>query len=264
LRRAKRVLVGLSCAAFTLFGLLIAIYEPGDRLGGLFVVLFFGSGLLVSLLPAFARTRGPDRRVAVVAHDGLLCAALVVRVSVGNARVGGIAAAGWAAGGVILWMARSSTTPLRLLGLVCALLFGGVAIVVGLQQLRGRAFVALLPEGVLGRSAAGDSFVPWDAIEAVGVVRMSDTPLNRDSRDRPRRSGDTALGEALCPREPRDDRCRRDLRIPGRARGGRSKDDRPLRGAPRGALSDRAIVTATIRDRRAPFPGSSIGRASGC
>ncbi len=44
------------------------------------------------------------------------------------------------------------------------------------QEVRG-GFVALLPEGILARAGLGESFVPWEAIEAVGVVSMYDTPM---------------------------------------------------------------------------------------
>jgi hypothetical protein len=184
LRRARRALLGLSSVFFTLVGLLIAIFEPDDRLFGFFAALFFGCCTLALFMPMLARTGGPDRRVRVISHHGLRTEALVFPLSTRKIGVAGIAAAGWAVAGVILVLAPSTladpgeeTAFFRLLGIVLTLLFGGVAVFAGLQQLRGGGFVALLPEGVLGRSPVGGSFVPWEAIEEVGVLEMYDTPM---------------------------------------------------------------------------------------
>jgi len=150
LRRAKRALLGLISVFFTLVGLLIAAFESGDRLFGLFAALFFSSCALVFLMPVLARTGGPDRRIGVVSHHGLRTEALVFPLSAPKIRVAGIAAVGWAVAGVMLAIAPTaladpgqSTTFLRLLGIVLALLFGGLAVFTGLQELRGRAFVGI-------------------------------------------------------------------------------------------------------------------------
>lgn len=185
MRRAKRVLLAAISALFALVGVLILIFESGDdRLAGLYVLLFFGSCLLVFLMPALTGGHGPGRRVDLVAHRGARTHAIVFPLSRPKLRVAGIAAAGWAIAGAVLVIAPSGladpgedTTFPRLLGIVLVLLFGGVALFAALQELRGRAFVALLPQGVLSRSAVGGSFIPWEAIEDVGVVEMYDTPI---------------------------------------------------------------------------------------
>jgi hypothetical protein len=184
-------------------------------------------------------------------------------VSAAKTRVAGIAAAGWSVAGVILAIAPSESTIHRVLGIVLALLFGGIAVFAGLQELRGRTFVALLPDGVLGRSVAGDSFVPWDAIEAVGVVKMSDTPLvviratDPAAVESPRWAKLFARGTVRWSTQTSPTP---HYWLRRRTSSGRSST---TRSTPRnGPESDKC--TATIRDRRAPFPGSSIGRASGC
>ena len=55
-------------------------------------------------------------------------------------------------------------TALRAFGIVCMALFGGAALVSARGALGPAGFVALLEEGVLFRSAAGRSFVPWDSV----------------------------------------------------------------------------------------------------
>ncbi len=185
LHKPKRVLLAAVSVLLTLASGLIAVFESGDeRLGGLAGALLFGSCMLVFLMPAFTRAQGPGRRVGVVSHRGLRTEALVFPLSRPKLRIAGIAAVGWAAAGALITIAPSGladpgedTTFIRLLGVVVVLLFGTVAAIAGLQELRGRGFVALLPQGVLARTVGGGSFIPWDAIEDVGVIEMYDTPM---------------------------------------------------------------------------------------
>jgi hypothetical protein len=178
LSRAKRALALGTSALFTVCGIFILVFGSREDIApGLLVTLFFGGCTLVFLTPAFARSRGAGRRADVVAHRGARTPAVVFPLSRTKVRVAGIAAAFWAvAGGALVGM-PSAPAFYRLLGLALVVLFGGLAVLTGVRELKGHGFVALVPDGVFSRTTLGNTFVPWEAVDEVGVMEMNDTPL---------------------------------------------------------------------------------------
>lgn len=181
--KRKRIALILVSAGFTAAGLLVCVFDPEARFMGAFTALFFGSCLLVFVAPIFDRRR-EGRKHMIVSHRGERTEALVFPVSRANTRVMGIAAALWAIVGAGLlvhpstWTEQSETAVfVRLVGAALVLLFGGGALLLLVQERRGGGYVALLPDGILSKAGLGQSFVPWDAIDSVGILTISDNPM---------------------------------------------------------------------------------------
>jgi hypothetical protein len=158
---------------FTAVGVVMLIVDRDERLTGALVILVFGSCLLVFVAPVFERSEQRTRR-AVITHRSERSEALVFPVSRPQFRIFGIAAGLWAIAGVLMVVfpqgladPGESTEFVRGLGLVMVALFGGVAVLAVIQEVRG-GFVALLPHGIFARVGIAETYVPWDAIESVG------------------------------------------------------------------------------------------------
>lgn len=118
--------------------------------------------------------------VTSVERDGRYQVAFLFRYGVTARRLAYVASVLLAAAGVALLVAANGLADQQrdpLAGSVVGLSVVGFFCAVALLLRRDRAgigaYVALVPEGVVARSAFGTSFVPWDAIAEVALVETS-------------------------------------------------------------------------------------------
>ena len=181
--RLERAFLAFLVILFTVAGLALLIDGDGtDRWVGLLLVLFFGVGGSFMVLRTRLGRRMDPVHTGWVTWRAVRRPALVFPLVRSRILLAGIAGLGMGAAGLIMAaLAGSLADPgesgdwPRFVGVVAALLFGGM----GLIQLRhgfGRGQVALTPEGVLFRGP-GSYFVPWEAITEVGLYEVRGTPI---------------------------------------------------------------------------------------
>ena len=184
-RRVRDAAVALAFVVLTATSLALVVGGEGaERMLGVACLLLFGVGGLASfaLHLSSRRPRGP--RVELVRWRGGHESALVFPQARGQGAIAVVGAAAITAAGVLLagFAGEISAEPgRRMLGLVagvlCAAVFCAMLVLGVLALAREPAHVALLREGILVRGIATSSFVPWDAVEAVDIVDIHDTPL---------------------------------------------------------------------------------------
>jgi len=180
--RLRDVALGLGGIVFALFALTILITGRGqDRIAGLAVLLFSIAVLLVPLSGRLAARAAAGPGLGRVEHDGALEPALVIPGSRTKLHVMRLACLCFAAAGVLMaiWpeaLTSGTRSPgtIRAGGIVCALLFGAVA-VPSMLLARGPVRIELLPGGLRWQVAAPPSFAEWDAITAVCPFEINNT-----------------------------------------------------------------------------------------
>lgn len=176
--------MAVTCIAFVVIGLAMFFgASGGDRLWGLFAAAFFGICGIAVFTPK-GKTTGPGYEATTVNHNGSVQQALAfpldrrrVRTRVFLSLAFGLVGAGMVLFAEPLADAhfRASEIAIRLVGLAMLLFFGGVGLI---ALLRGETpSLLLLAEGVLFQAGSSRVYVPWPAIEDIGVVTMHDNDM---------------------------------------------------------------------------------------
>ncbi|MDP9067958.1 MAG: hypothetical protein M3N53_06395 [Actinomycetota bacterium] len=171
--------LALGFVLFTVFGAIMAVTGEGaDRIWGLITLLFFGVGGVAVYLPK--GDEGPGVEVARGSYRGSEQWGLVFRIDQRRQRVRSIGSLGFAiAGGLMLVFAgeigeegtRYSPVLLRVVGGLMLAFFGPLG-ALAVFRWRARPRVVLLEDGVLMDQGHNVTFVPWDALEDVGVISI--------------------------------------------------------------------------------------------
>ena len=178
--RLKRAGMTALFGAFTLIGLAMALFGQGsDRLMGVATALFFGVGGAAWFVITAPPGRVPGFRPGRVGRFGSIRSAFVVDYARGSAVIGGVALLAMAAATVLLFIVSlgdGAGIVERALFLGAGVLFAAFGIF-GLMTARVGSRLALTRDGVHLLSAAGEVFVPWDAITEIGEVSVHDNPF---------------------------------------------------------------------------------------
>lgn len=176
-RRSPWLAVGF--VFFSLFGAAQVVAGRGaDRIWGLFSLLFFGLGGAAVYAPKAKSSGGIG--TGDVSHRGRYQLALVIEIDRRRHRVRTIASIGMGiAGGLVASYADVMTEPgsryspgsLRVVGLML-LIFAGGGGLLALRKWTSVPRLILLSDGVLMEVGATSTYVPWSAIESVGVFSM--------------------------------------------------------------------------------------------
>jgi hypothetical protein len=183
---SNRFLYVAGSLAFGILGLTVAIVGRGpDRVLGIFIALFFGSGGIAMLGLLRPQPRGRTAEIGFVSHDRMPTPALLFPASRKRLALAFVATLAWAVAGILLAMnaddlaglgsPRHPPPVLRVLGIAMVIIFGAFAVGSFLSLFR-RMFVALVSEGILLRTRSGALLVPWDAITEVGIASLRGSP----------------------------------------------------------------------------------------
>jgi hypothetical protein len=159
-----------------LAGVAMAGLGDADDRGPGIVIAFFGLGLLLSS-PLF-RTwkRGGRPGIASVVRNGRPDTGLSFPYSRYKTRASAIAMICMGAASCGLAISPESfadpgesTTTIRIVGTLGAILLGGIGTLVLIRKAGAGWHVTLLPSGVAAVAAGTTSFVPWDAIDSIAA-----------------------------------------------------------------------------------------------
>lgn len=174
--------VVLICFGFTVAGVGLAVVETGaDRLFGIATVLFFGPGCVFILGSSHLGHRMSNDSVESVQRDNQVAnrtvhyhdqphQALVFESPAIGSEVwlATLSLASWTASVVLLSLIMRGLIVWVLF--ICGILVGLLTLAGVLKLLRGRSTIALLEIGLVVRGGYSSVFVPWDAIEDIGLV----------------------------------------------------------------------------------------------
>jgi hypothetical protein len=184
--RAKQLFLAVTFVAFSTFGIAMLAFGRGaDRLWGLISVLFFGvGGVMYFLLPRFTRRGREGVRLGTIRFRGASRPAVVFPQSRGKRRVALVGTTAFTAAGILMAVSANaladpdeSANELLVVGLLCAVVFGVMTIVGLVTEFLSAAYVALLPEGIVGGGPLGGSYLPWDAVAEVDIIEIHGNPM---------------------------------------------------------------------------------------
>ena len=191
---------------FTVFGLFMTLTGEGaDRLWGIFTLLFFGAGGVAVYLPKGA-AGGDAVGTALVSRHGRHTSGLVFPLDSRRHRVRTIASLSFGVAGLLMVVfaddmgdasTRYDPTVLLVAGGMMSVFFGGSGLV-SLRRWGAIPRLALLEEGVVLEGPI-PTFVPWDAIEMVGVISMRSNEMLGISVNDRRRVETGRIAKLLLP-----------------------------------------------------------------
>jgi len=178
--RLRQIGMTVGGIVFLAIGIASFFVPDPNPVGGVAIVLF---GLAVLIVPLARRTGRAERaagaRVDRVEHDGVLQPALVLDGNFRKRVLLVVCSALLAVLGALIAIAGDSPADTaaeaartQVIGLACAVLFGGVTLL-GLLGLRRRQRIVLLEQGLRWELASTPAFVAWDEIEEVSVVSIN-------------------------------------------------------------------------------------------
>jgi hypothetical protein len=182
----RQVLLAVTFVLFSSVGLLILVGGRGsERVWGLMAVLLFGvGGVTYFLLPRLTREGGEGIRLGTAKFRATTRPALIFEMSRRKRRLAAAGTTAFTVVGVLMVVYADALadedvgrTELVGAGLLAAAVFGLFTILLVAAEFMSAAYVALLPEGVLGGGPFGSSFIPWDAIADVAIVEVKGSPM---------------------------------------------------------------------------------------
>ena len=151
--------------------------EPSTRAVGILGLIFFGGGGLCYLVADQIQHRGPSSEEGTVGVDGVAVPAQIFRLHPAKKIVAIIFGFLLIASGILMvvWAdvlgegtSRHNPTFVRVIGVALTGLFAWFTLR-AIPRVRRETYVALTEAGIAARTLDADVFVPWEAIDTVGI-----------------------------------------------------------------------------------------------